>query len=299
MLISFSIIIPTWNRQILLERAIQSVRSNRDNFLVEIIVIDNASKIPANIDKFNDLDIRLIRLDKNYGPSIARNKGIELAKYNFIYPLDDDDEIMRGGLKIIAQYYEKNKFYLETKPVFCFATNLSRLKEDFHIYNLKEYLGCNYGDVATVINKKKWNEFSLCYPSSKIGGESILWIKVAKYYNIPIYNIPVENKYDDASIRLTNFKNQISRASEYMDFQKEVVSLIKDDKKEFKKFYCKKMLGYSTYAVLSGRKKEAYKFIANQNLDKLFFIKNFLILLIPRSIMKLLFKTYRSFRKWI
>lgn len=88
-----SVIIPTFNRAGLLQRAIESVREQTYQNL-EIIVVDDAStddtmQVVANI---KDNRIRYVRHTCNRGGSAARNTGIHEATGDYIAFLDDDDE---------------------------------------------------------------------------------------------------------------------------------------------------------------------------------------------------------------
>lgn len=104
----FSIIIPTYNRERFLGRAIKSVlqQSCRD---YELIVVDDGSTDrTAKIVKAFGPQVRYV-YQKNSGPSEARNKGISLAKGKYIAFLDSDDRFLLHKLK-------KNKEYLESHP---------------------------------------------------------------------------------------------------------------------------------------------------------------------------------------
>jgi glycosyltransferase involved in cell wall biosynthesis len=87
-----SIILPTYNRKLLLGRAIQSILDQSyQNF--EIIVVDDCSS--DNTDKFvksiKDKRIQYIQLKKRKGANIARNTGIKAAKGDYIAFQDSDD----------------------------------------------------------------------------------------------------------------------------------------------------------------------------------------------------------------
>ncbi len=88
-----SVIIPTYNRAVLVKRAIQSILDQTyDNF--EVIVVDDASTdstvtVIANIE---DERLKYIRHEVNGHASAARNTGIASAKGELIAFLDDDDE---------------------------------------------------------------------------------------------------------------------------------------------------------------------------------------------------------------
>ena len=88
-----SIIIPTYNRSHILNRAVQSVLlQTLSNF--EIIIINDGST-DATVDYVNkllDQRIRFINLQQNYGASYARNIGIMYAYAELVAFLDSDDE---------------------------------------------------------------------------------------------------------------------------------------------------------------------------------------------------------------
>ena len=87
-----SVIIPTYNRENLIGKSINSVLNQTyQNF--EIIVIDDGSKDNTSkvIKQFHDSRIKYIKLTQNKGGSNARNIGIKKAKGKYISFLDSDD----------------------------------------------------------------------------------------------------------------------------------------------------------------------------------------------------------------
>lgn len=91
----FSVIITTYNRAAMLERAIRSVLAQTFQDY-ELIVVDDASnESMLNVIKtFNDDRILYVSHDKNRGPAAARNNGIKLARAPLLTILDDDDEFL-------------------------------------------------------------------------------------------------------------------------------------------------------------------------------------------------------------
>jgi glycosyltransferase involved in cell wall biosynthesis len=90
-----SIILPTYNRAYVIDKAIISILNQTyKNF--ELIVVDDCSTDNTRdiIEKYLRADnrVRYIRNDKNLGPAGARNIGIESAIGEFIAFQDDDDE---------------------------------------------------------------------------------------------------------------------------------------------------------------------------------------------------------------
>ena len=88
--IKFSIIIPTYNSESEIERALQSIR-NQTFKNYEIIVIDDCSTDNTYevLKKYND--IKLIKNTTNLKAGGARNRGLEVALGEYIIFLDADD----------------------------------------------------------------------------------------------------------------------------------------------------------------------------------------------------------------
>ena len=63
----------------------------------EVIVVDDGSDLPVVIATL-DSRVRLLRLGANYGPSYARNRGVEAARGDWIAFLDADDFWYPGKL---------------------------------------------------------------------------------------------------------------------------------------------------------------------------------------------------------
>jgi glycosyltransferase involved in cell wall biosynthesis len=88
-----SVIIPVYNREEELTRAVSSVlRQTVQDF--EIIIVDDCSDIDLKslVDSFLDKRIRYYRLNKRSNANVCRNKGITEAQGEFIAMLDSDDE---------------------------------------------------------------------------------------------------------------------------------------------------------------------------------------------------------------
>lgn len=98
-----SVIIPCYNAAKHLERAVKSVLQQNVSPLEVILVnnnsTDNTEEVIQNIIKEYSSNISIINANENKkGACAARNRGLSLAKYEYIQFLDADDEILNGKI---------------------------------------------------------------------------------------------------------------------------------------------------------------------------------------------------------
>jgi glycosyltransferase involved in cell wall biosynthesis len=89
---SFSVVIPLYNKALYIERALKSVL-NQTSQDFEIIVVNDGSTDNGReiVENFHDPRVRLIN-QSNQGVSVARNRGVVAANKKFVAFLDADDE---------------------------------------------------------------------------------------------------------------------------------------------------------------------------------------------------------------
>jgi hypothetical protein len=100
-----SVVLATHNRAALLPRAIASVLAQElagAGARFELIVVDDASSdgTPAYLATLADPRIRVIRAERNLGPSGARNRGLTAARADIVAFLDSDDTYRAGRLAV-------------------------------------------------------------------------------------------------------------------------------------------------------------------------------------------------------
>ena len=83
-----AVVIPTYNRVRLLERALRSVL-DQARVADEIIVVDDGST-DGTAEAVADLPVRLVR-QANAGAAAARNRGVREASSPWVAFLDSDD----------------------------------------------------------------------------------------------------------------------------------------------------------------------------------------------------------------
>lgn len=110
-----SVVIPSYNRAVFLERTIESViKQTYKNF--EIIVVDDESVdntfevIDSIKSKYKKIEIKYIKHSKNKGESGARNTGIKESTGDYIAFLDSDDEWAENKLQRQIEFLEETAF---------------------------------------------------------------------------------------------------------------------------------------------------------------------------------------------
>ena len=88
-----SVIIPSYNREKTIKRAVES-GLNQTYKDIEVIVVDDCSsdKTIEILTSIKDKRFSYYKLDKNSGACVARNLGIEKVKGDYIFLHDSDDE---------------------------------------------------------------------------------------------------------------------------------------------------------------------------------------------------------------
>lgn len=95
-----SVIIPTWNRDILLRQAIDSCLANRGpDFRLQVIVVDDCSSVDTrSILAGYEGEIEPLYLPVNHGQCRVRNEGLKRVDGRWVKFLDSDDILEPGTL---------------------------------------------------------------------------------------------------------------------------------------------------------------------------------------------------------
>jgi len=100
----FSVIIPTHNRSILLERALLSVKAQSVNIAIEVIVVSDSCDLETDLicNKYLEKSDIFIRRNGTSGPAHSRNLGLKISSGQYILFLDDDDAWHPGFLDLLS-----------------------------------------------------------------------------------------------------------------------------------------------------------------------------------------------------
>lgn len=122
-----SIIVPVYKAEKYIERCINSL-INQTYHNIEVILVDDGSpdNCPKICDQYNEVDNRIkVVHQKNSGPSIARNNGIDEAKGDYIAFVDSDDYISKDYIKCMIEIAK----HLNADIVSCtYTTNNKELE---------------------------------------------------------------------------------------------------------------------------------------------------------------------------
>lgn len=116
-----SVVIPTYNREKTILRAIQSVL-NQTYSNLEVLVIDDGSTDGTEdiINSIRDDRVKYVVMEQNGGPSRARNAGVQMAEGEWIAFQDSDDCWHENKLETQVKYIENNTQY---SLVYCKSMN--------------------------------------------------------------------------------------------------------------------------------------------------------------------------------
>ncbi len=137
-----SIVIPVYNRVVMLQRALNSIRDQAYGSFEVIVVDDGSDDDPTSAVKaFNDPRFRIVRQDKQ-GAAAARNYGARLAKGTYLTFLDSDDEVLPVWLSLFKEGFEN-----DSACVVCLG--IERLGNDGALIavSVPETLGRVYRDI--------------------------------------------------------------------------------------------------------------------------------------------------------
>lgn len=155
-----SIIMPTYNRGWIIKRAIESIlRQNFSDY--EVIIVDDGSNdnTESVVSTFKDSRIRFERIEHK-GVAGARNRGVSLAKGDYICYLDTDNlwhpnflEVMTNQLTnpYVLAYCDENMLLLDSKNL---DANIIGRKVRNVDYNPVKLMQTNYIDINSVIHTK-------------------------------------------------------------------------------------------------------------------------------------------------
>jgi glycosyltransferase involved in cell wall biosynthesis len=182
-----SVVIPTYNRRMLLERALASVlaQTRRD---FEIIVVDDGSTDDTKAMVQAHAGARYF-FQANAGPAKARNTGIRAARGDLIAFLDSDDVWLPNFLEVQTDVLERHR----QVALSCTASKVGN-KEAKHFSRAQElFVGDLYGKLyaasfvrtpATMVRKSCLADVGYFNEAYRWCEDVDLWLRIARKYPI-------------------------------------------------------------------------------------------------------------------
>lgn len=180
-----SIITPLYNGEIFIESTIKSLRAQTYQDW-EVIVVDDVSRDngPEMVENYvkNDKRIKLIKLEKNSGGAVARNRAIEEAKGKYIAFLDSDDLWQPEKLEKQVKFMEENNYdftYTWYEKIDEEGNKLNEIVKSKGKVNYNELLKSNQiGCLAAMYNVEKLGKIYM--PLIRKRQDYALWLQVLK-----------------------------------------------------------------------------------------------------------------------
>lgn len=161
----FSVITPTYRRRDLLDRAIDSLISQKYQNWEMIVVNDSPDDVSYDDvyqEKFEDSRIRYYVNKENSGVNYSRNKALDLISSDSTHVifLDDDDYLSADALDVMADSLRKNPdvYWLVTNRCGVGSGSYTKAPVDNRFYNYAtDYLICRRikGDATHCIASNK------------------------------------------------------------------------------------------------------------------------------------------------
>jgi glycosyltransferase involved in cell wall biosynthesis len=156
-----SIVIPCYNQGTLLREALASIEKVRNENLLEVIIVDDGSYEAETIRILEEVTKTGHRVvsQPNRRVSAARNTGIQLAKGEFILPLDSDNRLrdvyLKDGVSLLQENPRVGVVYSDAEY---FGEKTGRW--DVAEFDLLSLLRMNFIDVCALYRKALWEQVS-------------------------------------------------------------------------------------------------------------------------------------------
>lgn len=200
---SLTVAIPTYNKETVIERCIESILKN-NNHIDKVILIDNCSTDKTfEIAKKYEPRVFCVRNTENLGMSGNFNRCIELCDTDWLMILHADDELLPNAIKIYRKLIEKypklglihaNSYSVVEGNVNT-KTLSSRNTKEFYRAGI-EALSCPTGVCSAVMVKKEAYDKLGNFIVSSLSSDVEMWARVASKYDVGSINEPTVIYYN-------------------------------------------------------------------------------------------------------
>ncbi|MEK9143897.1 MAG: glycosyltransferase family 2 protein [Patescibacteria group bacterium] len=226
----FSIIIPYHNSEATIGRLLRSIQKSKKAPAYEVIVVDDGSTEPVTPAPFsvtpaqagvqpkkildsrfrgNDkMSLRVIRLSRNMGPAVARNRGVKIARGKFVVFLDSDVELFPDALHNLGKIYEDDPDVVAVTGVWvkeqrskAFFPNYKALRDWSYWINERDKSGYYFLFSTRVASIKKTvfqrlGGFDETYPAPLVEDIELTYRIARRYAIIFAPNVRVRHEFE-------------------------------------------------------------------------------------------------------
>lgn len=265
-----SIIVPTYERNEFLERAVKSILEQSYSNLEVIVVDDNLDNSAASkqvvdtINSIGDKRIIYIKTAGKTGGGAARNLGLKFITGDYVAFLDDDDVYLENKIFNQVRFMEENKLDFSFQDVFLYST-------DERLVEFRKLDFCESLDKETLIKKHILHSIaptsvymatnqmiskSKGFGEVKVGQDFFFFFNCieagGKFGYMPGAYV---KQYLHNQGRISLGKNKIEGENFLYEFKKKYFYLLKCSEKRYVKFRHMAVLAFTYYR--SGKKINA------------------------------------------
>lgn len=265
----FTVVMPLYNKQSSVERAVSSVLS-QSFACFELIIVDDGStdRSAEVVSGCNDPRLELIKQFNN-GPSAARNRGFKAAAADYVCFLDADDEWDSEFLETMSSLIEvapraslycvNHKVADESGHIFYRVSNfperyLGYIDDFYKVYATTEIINSS----SVCIRKKSLHTIGGFPEHARIGEDIYTWLRLADVYRVAYANVDRATIYRDAENR--------SGVSVRQEIPYHIKTVLEGEAKEFTKvnrstvirFVAKNTVLHAAGSVLKGDRRTAF-----------------------------------------
>ncbi|UJL45810.1 glycosyltransferase family 2 protein [Virgibacillus sp. NKC19-16] len=289
---NFSVIIPLYNKEKHIKRALDSLlQQTHQEF--EVIVVDDGSTDSSYKEAISVNDPRIKVLRKNNGGvSAARNYGIKQSTFDFIGFLDADDEwkpsFLESVSKLINKYPEAGAY--ATSYEFKKDKKIKRANINIELADGKsgvvDYFKGTLKDPlisasSVVIKKSVFHDVGFFSRELTRGEDLEMWCRIAFKYHIVFFNEVLSTYFQDADNKITKTKQIYSTS-----FMSRVESILIEQKNlgnnnfYFEEYMITRIMNKVSYLIGIRRNKEARKLLwkyKHTKYNKKKWLKNYIL----------------------
>jgi len=183
-----SVVIPTYNSSLTIVNTIESIVNSLKNDFEIIIVDDCSSDNTVNIIKNLELNntIKIINLNENSGPGVARDEGLKQAKGEYTIFFDSDDLMLPDAIDNALTILDDKDIDIAIFPYkinFMNGTTIDMWDRDRYII---EQIITNVGHYPTIENNQELLTITN-YPWNKICKTSFLLDHNIRFGNLRLH----------------------------------------------------------------------------------------------------------------